>query len=216
VSAEQLSKTYHIGGRPVRAVVDATMNAYSGELVTLKGRSGSGKSMLLSLFGLMARPDSGILHIGDIDVSAVDGVAAADLRAGQIGFVFQSFNLLSHLTALENVMLAVRMPERRARSVASEILGRAGLGNRFDHRPAQLSGGEQQRVAVARALITKPDLILADEPTGNLDDDSERLVLAQLRVAATEGCAVVVASHSDTVSENADRVLTMEKGKILE
>jgi ABC-type lipoprotein export system ATPase subunit len=108
------------------------------------------------------------------------------------------------------------MPERRARSVASEILGRAGLGNRVDHRPAQLSGGEQQRVAVARALITKPDLILADEPTGNLDDDSERLVLAQLRVAATEGCAVVVASHSDTVAENADRVLTMEKGKILE
>jgi ABC-type lipoprotein export system ATPase subunit len=214
--AEQLTKTYRVGGTDVRALVGASVTVRAGEMVALRGRSGSGKSTLLTLLGLLSRPDAGTLRIGGMDVGTLNRSGAADVRARHIGFVFQSFNLLSHLSALENVTLAVRMPERRARSAAVRLLESAGLGHRIDHRPSQLSGGEQQRVALVRALINEPDLILADEPTGNLDAESEELVLTRLRAAAADGRAVLVASHSDNVCGTADRILTMDKGSIVE
>ncbi len=216
LAARELHKTYAVGGRSVRALVAASLTLNPGEVVAVRGRSGSGKSTLLLVLGLMARADSGSLHIDGLDVSDAKANTAADIRARRIGFVFQAYNLLEHLTAEENVLLAGKGPERRSRERARQLLDRAGLGERNDHFPAQLSGGEQQRVAVARALMTEPMLLLADEPTGNLDAESEQLVLLQLQQAADAGCAVVVASHSDTVCEKAHRVLTMEKGKILE
>lgn len=214
--AEGLGKAYRVGGKTIPALVDASFRIQTGEIVAVRGRSGSGKSTLLTLLGLLARPDSGTLRLGDRDVLTLGRQEAADVRRRSIGFVFQSFNLLSHLTAVENVILPVRHSERRARAAAVELLDRAGLGDRKDHRPSQLSGGEQQRVALVRALINGPELILADEPTGNLDAESEELVLTRLRVAANEGRAVLVASHSEIVCASADRVLTMEKGKIIE
>jgi putative ABC transport system ATP-binding protein len=216
VIARALHKTYEVGGVPVTALAAASLAVDAGDVVAVRGRSGSGKSTLLLVLGLMAWADSGSLHIDGVDVSAVSGNDAADIRARRIGFVFQAFNLLGHLTAEENVLLASRGSERRARPRARLLLESAGLGDRRAHLPSQLSGGEQQRVAVARALMTEPALLLADEPTGNLDAESEQLVLDQLRQAAAAGCSVVVASHSDTVCRSVDRVLTMEKGKILE
>jgi ABC-type lipoprotein export system ATPase subunit len=216
VIGRDLHKTYEVGGSSVTALVAASLAVDAGEVVAVQGRSGSGKSTLLLILGLMARADSGSLHVEGIDVSSASSNDAADIRAHRIGFVFQAFNLLGHLTAEENVLLANRGPERRTRPRARLLLERAGLGDRRAHLPSQLSGGEQQRVAVARALMTEPALLLADEPTGNLDAESEQLVLNQLRQAADAGCAVLVASHSDAVCQMADRVLTMEKGKILE
>ncbi len=216
LEAERLSKTYRIDDTEVNAVVDAALQVHAGELVAIRGRSGSGKSTLLTVLGLLVRPDQGRLRIQERDALALDRAQAADLRASTIGFVFQSFNLLAHLTAAENVALAAGGSTRQARDLAVSLLERAGLGSRTGHLPSQLSGGEQQRVALARALVNKPALILADEPTGNLDAEAEELVLSQLRAAVTEGCAVLVASHSDTVCGRADRTLVMEKGQIIE
>jgi putative ABC transport system ATP-binding protein len=216
VHAEQLTKTYQAGDTEIPALVEASITLRPGEMVAVRGRSGSGKSTLLTILGLLSRPDSGTLRITDRDALALRQAAAADVRAKHVGFVFQSFNLLPHLTALENVTLAVRSSPRRARATAVELLESAGLGLRINHRPSQLSGGEQQRVALVRALINGPDLILADEPTGNLDAESEELVLGRLRAAADEGRAVLVASHSDNVCATADRILMMDKGKIID
>jgi putative ABC transport system ATP-binding protein len=214
VHAEQVTKTYQVGGTAVRALAGVSLTVRVGEMVALRGRSGSGKSTLLTILGLLNRPDSGALWFAGHNVLSLSRSTAADVRARHIGFVFQSFNLLSHLSARENVMLAVRLPPRRARRTTGQLLRAAGLGHRINHRPSQLSGGEQQRVALVRALINGPDLILADEPTGNLDAESEELVLVRLREAAAQGRAVIVASHSDVVCAAADRVVTMDKGQI--
>ncbi len=216
VTAEGLTKSYHVGGRHVHALVDASFTLFAGEMVVVRGRSGSGKSTLLTILGLLARPDAGALRLGDRDVLGLDGPAEADVRGNEIGFVFQSFHLLQHLSALENVTLAVRRPEKVARVVAEELLVGAGLGDRMKHRPTQLSGGEQQRVALVRALSNNPTLVLADEPTGNLDADSESIVLDRLRAASRDGRTVLIASHSEAACERADRVLTMERGAIRE
>lgn len=178
------------------------------------GRSGSGKTSLLLIAGLLARPDSGSVVVAGADVSSIGETHAADLRARSIGFVFQSFNLLPHLSAAENVELACVGTTAEARASARAGLERVGLSDRVDHTPGQLSGGEQQRVALARALVNGPTLLLADEPTGNLDVDSERLVLDQLRAAARGGCGVLVVSHSDAVAAAADRVLSIFGGRV--
>jgi putative ABC transport system ATP-binding protein len=212
--AEGLHKTYRIGSSQVEAVNGVSLTVRHGEIVVLRGRSGSGKSTLLNVLGLLTRADGGRMSLCGVNPLALTARGVADLRAAQLGFVFQAFNLLPHLTAVENVTLASRAGERRARARALELLDRAGLANRATHRPAQLSGGEQQRVALVRALMNRPALVLADEPTGNLDAESEALVLGELRKAATAGCAVVIASHSAIVCASADRAIVLSAGRL--
>lgn len=214
LAARDLSKTYSHSGAPVHAVKQASFALQAGEFVTLRGRSGSGKSTILNLVGLLTQPDSGSIFIGGRDVSRLSDSGAADVRATSIGFVFQAFNLLNHLTAVENVTLPALAPAPEANRRAIELLERFGLAGRSHHLPAEMSGGEQQRVAAARALINKPIVLLADEPTGNLDAENETLILDQLRAAADDGCAVLVVSHSTTVASAGDRVLTINEGRI--
>jgi ABC-type lipoprotein export system ATPase subunit len=191
-----------------------TLGIDAGELVVIKGRSGSGKSTLLNVLGLLTRPDSGTIYLNGVERAALSDTDAALARRDSLGFVFQSYNLLPHLSALENVCLAIDGTQKQARGQSLEALYRVGLTNRAKHLPNELSGGEQQRVAVARALVRKPSVVLADEPTGNLDATSEELVLGELRRATTEGCAVVVVSHSSDVSKYADRLIEIADGVV--
>lgn len=216
-SALALSDVHKSYARPSGAVhvlsgVDLDVGA--GEVLGVRGESGSGKSTLLLVAGLLAKPDSGAIRLGGIDVADAAEPRQAALRATRIGFVFQAFNLLSHLTAVENVALPVPGPRREATDRAVAALEAVGLGSRAQHRPNELSGGEQQRVALARALINTPLVLLADEPTGNLDEDNERQVLGLVRAASQRGCAVVLASHSPVVLGFADRVVTLSGGRL--
>ncbi|UQA94819.1 ABC transporter ATP-binding protein [Streptomyces halobius] len=204
----------HRGPRgTVSAVRDASLEIAPGETVALAGRSGSGKTSLLMALGLLTTPDSGTIHIAGQDTSALNDTAASALRRDRIGFVFQSFNLLPQFTALENVTVAHRGGMRAGAEDARRLLEGVGLGHRLRHRPHELSAGEQQRVAIARALVNGPGLLLADEPTGNLDAGTESEVLDVLARQATEqGCAVLLVTHSSDVAARADRTLRMADG----
>ena len=214
LQAIDVVKGYSRGDARVDVLRGCSIEVRSGEVVAIRGRSGSGKSTLLNVVGLLANPDSGRVSINGQSRSIADEDEAAAFRREHIGFVFQAYNLLDHLTALENICLALDGPPAACRSTALAALDRVGLTSRAEHRPNQLSGGEQQRVAVARALARRPSILLADEPTGNLDRESEELVLAELRRAAAEGCGVLIVSHSNDVSRFADRTLHMLNGQI--
>lgn len=188
-----------------------------GEQVAVLGPSGAGKTTLLALLGLLDRPTDGTVRLDRADVDALGDDARADLRREKIGLVFQLFHLVPALSALENVMLPLvpyrpRLPlERDAR----DLLDNLGLGDRLNHRPGELSGGEQQRVAIARSLIAKPDLVLADEPTGNLDSQTSRQVVALLETLQAEhGFALVVATHDSTVADRFTRHVNMRDGRV--
>jgi putative ABC transport system ATP-binding protein len=215
LQARSVSKSYSTPSARVCALREIDLAISEGELVVVRGRSGSGKSTLLAVLGLLCTPDSGQIMIAGRDSTALTDQEAADIRASHLGFVFQAYNLMNHLTAKENVALAVRGPRRQSERRAVAALHEVGLRERASHRPNQLSGGEQQRVAVARALINHPKILLADEPTGSLDADSERIVLDQLRTAASKGCAVIIVSHSDSVATRADRILTIDTGRLI-
>jgi ABC-type lipoprotein export system ATPase subunit len=214
VTIEHVSKAYAIGERRVDAVTDISFTVSRGEILALTGRSGSGKSTVLNIVGLLTNPDSGELALTDGHGAAYATAnrtesELASLRGQLIGFIFQQFNLLPHLTAVQNVALAVPGAAKASAELAAEMLRRVGLADRMSHRPSALSGGEQQRVAVARALVNEPTIILADEPTGNLDQVSEGAVLDLLATAASDGCAVLIATHSAIVASRAERVLDM-------
>jgi putative ABC transport system ATP-binding protein len=214
VTSLGLTKTYP-GVVPVTALADATFTVDRGEMVALVGRSGSGKSTLLTLLGLLDVPTGGRLHLGSTDVTGLRPRQLADVRRSRIGFVFQSFNLVPTLTARENVELALRYQQVRRRdhrSRAAEALEQVGLTHRADARVSTLSGGEHQRVAIARALVKEPELILADEPTGNLDSTNEQIVIDLLRKACGQGRTIIVVTHSPGVAERADRVLRVHDG----
>jgi len=198
---------------PVLAGVDLSVRA--GELAVVRGASGSGKSTLLNVLGLLEDTDGGDVWYGDARVSALSRSAQSRQRGRSVGFVFQSFLLLSSLTALDNVLLAGRYvggSGREIRERARALLAELGVAHRWDHYPAQLSGGEQQRVAFCRAVLNDPPLLLADEPTGNLDDDNGRVILAQLRARAARGAAVVIVTHRLDALEGADAVYHIEEG----
>jgi len=214
LQATDLCKSYDQHGAPLQVLEHVSFQLEPGEFVVLRGRSGSGKSTLLNILGLLSRPDSGCLRVAGKQAVGLSEGDAARLRATALGFVFQAFNLLPHLSAQENITLAAIEPERIAARRARALLERFQIAERADHLPGQLSGGEQQRVALARALINRPKAILADEPTGNLDEDSERLVLEQLRATAEAGCAVLVVSHARSVARAADRRLHLVDGRI--
>jgi len=205
-------------GRPVAVLGGIDVDVKAGELVVITGPSGSGKSTLLNVLGLLEDPDAGDVFYGDTRVSALSRSARSRARGRHIGFVFQSFLLLPSLTTLDNVLLAARYVGRTTRAVrarALELLAEVGMAERLGHYPPQLSGGEQQRVAFCRAVLNDPPVLLADEPTGNLDDANGRVILEQLRRRAGAGRAVVVVTHRHDVTDEATTVLSLDRGMIV-
>ena len=187
-----------------------------GEWVSIMGPSGSGKSTLLNIIGGLDRPSDGSITIGGVDVRALDGDALSRFRRESIGFIFQQSHLIPYLTASENVMLAQYFHSLPDRSEAERALVKVGLGHRLDHRPSQLSGGEQQRVCIARAMINSPEILLADEPTGNLDRVNTQTVLDLLQdLHQQAGFTIIVVTHDPFVARRAGRVLSMEDGRII-
>ena len=204
-------------GTPIEVLAGAELSVRRGELVVIEGPSGSGKSTLLNMLGLLEDADAGEIYFGERRVSELRRAAKSRERGRWLGFVFQSFLLLPGLTALDNVLLAARYTtgvsaEHRRRAL--QLLERFGVAERRDHHPAQLSGGEQQRVAFCRAVLNDPPLLLADEPTGNLDDANGAVILTSLRERARAGGAVVVVSHRPDAAEGADAVFTLAGGRL--
>jgi len=218
IRLEGVSRTFEIGGEPLHALSDVTEHIRVGEHVAIMGPSGSGKSTLLNVIGCLDRPTAGRYWLDGREVSALDDEALTLVRRHTIGFVFQSFHLVPRLTAVENVELPMLFAgtdpnERRARAAAA--LATVGLSDRAAHRPSQLSGGERQRVALARAMVMGPRVLLADEPTGNLDSASGGLVLDHLDALHAGGLTLVVVTHDPTVADRAERTLHMMDGRVV-
>jgi putative ABC transport system ATP-binding protein len=217
LTVERIQKVFQSGGSPVRAVNDVSFSLDSGTFAAIVGKSGSGKSTLLALLGALDRPTSGSIKVDDVDITKLSDRKLTAYRRQDIGFVFQQYNLVPNLTAIENVMLpmefaGVGSAKRRAR--AQELLQQVGLeGAKQQRKPARLSGGEQQRVAIARALANKPKLILADEPTGNLDTQTGEQVFSLLHeLARTQEVTIIVVTHDLSIAGKCDVVLTIKDG----
>jgi len=212
VSAEELTKVYN--GR-VNALDRVSLSVARGEWLTVMGPSGSGKTSLVNLIACLDRPTSGRLTVSGTDVTALDQTEATHFRRDHIGLIFQQFHLVPYLTALENVMLAQYFHSLADEAEAQAALERMGLGDRLHHLPAQLSGGEKQRVCIARALINQPDLILADEPTGNLDQANEESVMDLLRELHAAGHTIIVVTHDPLIGEMAGRTVYLDHGRVV-
>jgi putative ABC transport system ATP-binding protein len=218
ICTRELTKDLPLGKTVVHALRGVNMDIYAGEIVGIVGPSGSGKSTLLGLIGGLDSPTRGKIEIDGVDVTRMNEDQLTEIRNEKIGFIFQFFNLIPTLTALENVLLpmqfarkGIRRPEQRAK----HLLDLLGLSDRTHHRPSELSGGQQQRVAIARALANNPPLLLADEPTGNLDTESGAVVLDTLeQIRQSEGTTVVIVTHDEKLAQHADRVLTLVDGQI--
>lgn len=220
VDLTNVVREYRIGGHTVRALNRVTLRINGGEFTSIVGPSGAGKSTLLQLLGALDSPDSGSIQFNGTEIATMTDEQQSTFRRHQVGFVFQFFNLLPTLTAWENVALPMLLDGRRLRQVRADavaLLDRVGLGDRIDHRPAELSGGQMQRVAVARALMMDPPLILADEPTGNLDSSTGAAIMELLRdVSRTAGAgrAVVMVTHDLGAASQTDRVITVQDGAV--
>jgi putative ABC transport system ATP-binding protein len=219
VRLEGVRKVYPMGDVEVQALRGVDLEIHEGEFVAIMGSSGSGKSTLMHILGCLDRPTAGRFFLRGRDVSGLDADELAQIRNETLGFVFQSFNLLPRTSALENVELpllyaGVGGRERRARS--SEALLRVGLGSRMHHHPNQLSGGQQQRVAIARALVGRPRVILADEPTGNLDSGSSVEIMALFQALGATGITLVLVTHEPDIAQYAGRVIVMRDGRVKE
>ena len=215
LTARSLTKDYVMGEVVVHALTGVDLDIYTGEFVVLLGPSGSGKSTLLNILGGLDRPSEGRVRYKDHDLAAADDDARTRYRREHVGFVFQFYNLIPNLTALENVALVTDIAERPMRP--SEALDLVGLAERRDHFPSQLSGGEQQRVAIARAIAKRPDVLLCDEPTGALDCPTGRLVLeALLRVHRELGTTVVIITHNEAIAAMGTRAIRLGGGRIAE
>ncbi len=211
-------RTFHQAGRPLEVLRGASLRLKSGEMVALVGPSGAGKSTLLHIVGLLERPDAGEIRIGGEASSRMSERARTQLRSRRLGFVYQFHHLLPDFTALENVILPQMIAgvgRRRARARAGELLAAVGLAERASHRPSRLSGGEQQRVAIVRAIANKPAILLADEPTGNLDPRTAEEVFDQLaRLMRDTGLAALVATHNMDLARRMDRALVLADGRL--
>ncbi len=213
-------KTYRSGEMEVRAVRGVSLEIRRGEFVALMGASGSGKSTLMNILGCLDRPSAGRYMLDDADISALDRDQLADIRNRKIGFVFQNFNLLPRTSARENVELpllynAQRLTNAQLREKADQVLASVGLAGREDHHPAQLSGGQQQRVAIARALINNPELVLADEPTGNLDSRTSVEIMGIFQQLNQRGITIVMVTHETDIASYARRNVVMRDGLVL-
>ena len=216
IEITNLGKRY-LGADTVVALDGIDLEIHSGSFVGVMGPSGSGKSTFLSILGGLCQPESGRVMVNDIDLYALGSEQLADFRREYLGFVFQAFNLIPYLTALENVMLplAVKsMPAREKKRMAQEVLDRVGLSRRIDHLPNQLSGGEQERVAIARALVNRPPLILADEPTGSLDSATSDEIMALLAELHREGQTIVMVTHNPETCTHFNRIVLLRDGRI--
>ncbi len=215
-----LAKDLPLGKTVVHALRGVDMDIYAGEIVGIVGPSGSGKSTLLGLIGGLDSPTRGTVEIDGVDITHMNEDQLTEIRNEKIGFIFQFFNLIPTLTAMENVLLPMqfaRRPPPHPNQRARELLDLLGLSDRMNHRPSELSGGQQQRVAIARALANNPPLLLADEPTGNLDTSSGTLVLEMLeKIRQTEGTTVVIVTHDEKLAQRADRVLTLVDGEMVQ
>lgn len=218
IDATNLGRVFATAAGPVHALRDASICVRGGELVSIVGPSGSGKSTLLHILGLMDRPTRGTHLLDGHNVDALSDKRRSQLRAASLGFVFQSFHLIAHLSAVENVMLPLvyqRSARGQRRARARIALAQVGLAHRAHAAPTTLSGGESQRVAIARAVVHAPRLILCDEPTGNLDRTNAQHILGLLRNIAGDGPAVVIVTHDHMALDATDRVLTMDDGVLL-
>jgi putative ABC transport system ATP-binding protein len=219
IELDDIKKIYNAGSdAEVRALAGVTLSVEAGEFVAVMGPSGSGKSTLMNLLGCLDRPTSGRYLLDGNDVAKLNKNALAEIRNRMLGFVFQNFNLLPRMSALENVELPLiyaNVPARERRRRSSEALERVGLGARQSHHPNQLSGGQQQRVAIARALVGQPKIIFADEPTGNLDSRTSLEVMAMLQALAPSGITVAVVTHEAEVAEFSSRVVVVRDGLLV-
>ncbi len=218
INVENVRKTYKMGDNVVKAVDGVSLSVFEGEYLVIMGPSGSGKTTLMHLMGCLDKPDSGEIYLSGQRVSKLNDRDLAKVRNKMIGFVFQQFNLLPRLTALENVelpMIYAGVPRAVRRKRAKELLTMVGLAERMEHRPTQLSGGQMQRVAIARALANEPQIILADEPTGNLDSKSGEEILKIFSDLHSDGLTMIVVTHDPEVAENGERVIHMRDGKIV-
>jgi ABC-type lipoprotein export system ATPase subunit len=220
ITLEDVRKTYHLGEVDVPVLKGVSATVRQGELVALTGQSGSGKSTLMNILGCLDRPTAGRYWLDGVEVSGLSLDDRAVLRGRKIGFVFQNFNLLARTTALDNVMMplayaAPRTADREGRERARALLKLVGLAERMDHHPSQLSGGQQQRVAIARALINNPPVLLADEPTGNLDSRTSREILEMFqRLNADEGLTILIVTHDRGVAGTAQREIRLKDGLV--
>jgi putative ABC transport system ATP-binding protein len=212
---ESVTKRYE-GAETVTALADVDLAVNSGEFLSVVGPSGSGKSTMLNMLGLLDAPTDGIVRLSGEDVTDFSQAALTDVRREYIGFIFQEFHLLPTLTAVENVTLPTAFIEGSYVDRAVDLLQRVGLGDRLDHTPDELSGGQKQRVAVARALVNSPDVLLADEPTGNLDRDTGVSILEEFQGICDRGVAVVAVTHDPLVTEYADRTVRLIDGHLEE
>jgi len=218
VVLENVTKIYKMGSEEIKALDDLSLEIRDGEILVVMGPSGSGKSTFLHLVGCLDKPTSGKILIDGKDISNLRERELARIRNRTIGFVFQQFNLLPRLTALENVelpMIYAGIPKRKRVERAKKLLEMVGLSDRMKHRPSQLSGGQQQRVAIARALANDPKIILADEPTGNLDTKSGEVVINILRDLNRKGLTIVIVTHDPDITIIAHRVIHLKDGKII-
>lgn len=216
---KKVSKIYKLKDEEINALSDFSYKFEKGKMYGVRGHSGSGKSTLINILGLLETPTKGTYIIDKRDVSKLNSKELADLRLNTIGFVFQDFYLNENMTALENVMLPLLINKslsfKEKEVKAKKLLTEVGLVNRIKHFPKELSGGEQQRVAIARALANNPKIILADEPTGNLDEENEKIIFEQLKKLSKDGKCVIVVSHSDEINKYADEILKISKGKLV-
>ncbi|MFT3685182.1 MAG: ABC transporter ATP-binding protein [Phycisphaerales bacterium] len=220
IQLEDIRRTFHVGDIDIPVLKGISLEINRGELVSLTGSSGSGKSTLMNILGCLDRPTSGSYKLENEEVSNLSADKRALIRNRKIGFVFQSFNLLSRTTALEQVTMPLaytnaKMTDKQARQRAEELLRMVGLGERMDHTPAQLSGGQQQRIAIARALVNRPPVLFADEPTGNLDSRTTIEVLAMLQqLNKAEGITIIIVTHDPVVAAHTRRNIRLSDGLI--
>ncbi len=217
IDVQKITRDFPLGQETIKVLKGIDLKIYKGEYVALMGPSGSGKSTFMNLLGCLDTPTSGEYYLNGKDVSNMTDDELAEIRNKEIGFVFQTFNLLPRTTALDNVALPMiyagkNKEERRQR--AEEVLQEVGLGDRMDHHPNQLSGGQRQRVAVARALVNKPSIILADEPTGNLDSKTSVEIMNLFNTIHSQGNTVILVTHEEDIAENAHRIIRLRDGLI--
>ncbi len=216
IKLEGVSKIYHGGHGEVRALDDVSLNIDQGEFVAVRGPSGCGKSTMLALVGGLATPTSGSVAVAGLDLSSMSSTERASFRAQSVGFVFQMFHLLPYLSIVDNVVLAATGNNGKdVRSRAESLLDKFGLNDRLRHRPSQLSTGERQRVAMARALLNQPKLLLADEPTGNLDPDNANALLDLLTDFHKDGGTILLVTHDDNAAARAKRLIELSSGRLV-